>query len=1029
MRCLSQYAAYLAPALLVLLAAASPLAQAQRLEIPRRHDKPPGPPLSAAEAAAKMTVPAGFRVEVVAAEPDVVNPVAMCIDDRGRFWITESFEYPRREPGAGRDRIKVLEDTDGDGRVDKTTIFADGLNIPSGIAVGYGGVWVANAPDLLFLQDTDGDLRADRTERVLTGFGRTDTHELPNAFTWGPDGWLYGLNGVFNYCQVRYPPENPNYTPEHEGWDFTCALWRLHPRTRQFELFAEGTSNPWGIAINHHGDFFLSACVIDHLWHIAETGYYIRQGGPYPPHTWPMPSIVDYKHQKAAYCGITYFDSDAYPAEYRDVLYMGNIHGGCLNADLIHPRGASYVGEPREDFLTANDAWFMPVAQKTGPDGSLYVLDWYDRYHCYQDANADPEGVDRGKGRLYRVRYRDTPRAAPFDLAAETDDQLIARLHSPNVFYRDAAQRILSQRADASTARKLIALVDDARLPLKTRMHAMWACGSMGPLPAETLQRWMTDGDQPSLRAWAVRFAGNQGCQPPGLAEAVTAVARTESDPRVQLQAIVAIQKAQQLTAAQQVRVVGDALRRAGSDPTVAHIGWNALRALSRTATPETVDVAISAAAGSRDSGTPAAVIARHLLNQLCDDPSQNMSQIARLGDQLLQRSDVSTQTKTELLRTLLARTREKTFDTQQRRMLGDALGAQLAGLRDQPDQSLAGAATLLAAMWHDSAAQQQVLGIVSDSSRDTATRIEALQTLVASESQQVLPAAQQIIASPDVPKALRVGVIESLGALNDPRVGDILLAALDAMEADVQPKTIEILTQRPAWTASLLRQIQSQQLSKDLLNLNQLQRIASFENAAVVDLVNQIFGTIRTDRRSDRQHVIHLTRDLLNKTPGDPVAGQKVFKTVCAQCHKMYDEGAEVGPDITRNGRNDWNQLLQNVLDPSAVIGPGYQARTVVTDDGRVLTGLPTEESPQRIVLKIQGGKLETIPRDSVEVYKVNEVSLMPEELEKQLKPQELADLFAYLALDRPPSDPRARLLPGAPAQTAPAAGPSSSQ
>ncbi|HVJ69598.1 MAG TPA: PVC-type heme-binding CxxCH protein, partial [Caulifigura sp.] len=412
--------------------------QAQKLVIPRRHDRPPGPPLSAKDAAAKMTVPEGFSVDVVASEPDVVNPVAMFIDEKGRFWVTESFEYPRREPGPGRDRIKVLEDTNGDGKVDKVTVFAEGLNIPSGIAVGHGGVWVANAPDILFLQDTDGDLKADKTEVIVTGFGRTDTHELPNSFTWGPDGWLYGLNGVFNYCDVTYGKDNPNAKPGHPGWKFTCALFRIHPRTREFQVFCEGTSNPWGLAINDKGDFFVSACVIDHLWHLTERGYYIRQGGPYPAHTWPIASIVKHEHQKAAYCGITWFDSDAYPPEYRNTLYMGNIHGNCINADVIETKGATYAGKAHPgfpakadawkndpygvirktgddkspklaDLLQANDQWFMPVVQKTGPDVCLYILDWYDQYHCDQDANADPVGIDRGKGRLYRLRYKDNP--------------------------------------------------------------------------------------------------------------------------------------------------------------------------------------------------------------------------------------------------------------------------------------------------------------------------------------------------------------------------------------------------------------------------------------------------------------------------------------------------------------------------------------------------------------------------------------------------------------------------------------------
>src|SRR5438445_152489 len=184
----------------------------EREVIPHAQDKPPGPPLSPEEAVKKMTVPEGFSVEIVAAEPQIVNPVAMTFDERGRIWITESMEYPRRSAGPGRDRIKILESTKGDGRYDKVTVFAEGLNIPSGIAVGHGGVWVANAPDILFLQDTDGDGKADRREVVVTGFGRDDTHELPNSLTWGPDGWLYGWNGVFNGSHVNYRGKDFKFT-------------------------------------------------------------------------------------------------------------------------------------------------------------------------------------------------------------------------------------------------------------------------------------------------------------------------------------------------------------------------------------------------------------------------------------------------------------------------------------------------------------------------------------------------------------------------------------------------------------------------------------------------------------------------------------------------------------------------------------------------------------------------------------------------------------------------------------------------
>jgi putative membrane-bound dehydrogenase-like protein len=562
--------------------------------IPHAQDKPPGPALSPQEAIAKMTVPEGFTVELVASEPDIVNPVAMTFDERGRIWITESVEYPRKSPGPGQDRIKVLEDTTGDGKADKITVFAEGLNIPCGIAVGHGGVWISNAPDIIFLQDTDGDGRADKQEVIVTGFGRTDTHELPNSFTWGPDGWLYGLNGVFNHSHVKYAEGNRNYKSDHPGWKITCALWRINPVTREFQVFSEGTSNPWGIAIDGEGSFFVSACVIDHLWHLVETGYYHRQGGPYPPFTWKIDSIVKHKHQKAAYCGIHWFDSDAYPPQYREKLYMGNIHGGCINVDAVKREGSTYFGTGEPDFLTANDAWFMPVSQKTGPDGSLYILDWYDRYHCYQDANRDPDGIDRLKGRLYRVRYKDTPRTVDFDLSKETDDQLIERLGAGNDFIRHTAQRLLYERQmdDINTPRgvpqrtgtreKLRQLINAKDAPQKQRAHALWVLVSTWEIE-EGQTMYLMKNAEPWVQAWIVRLLGNVGRASDQQIEQIRRLGR-DGAPDVQLQVAIASRKIDRLDP---LPVLVEVLAHAEGDKLIPHIVWQNLHPLLETRSDE----------------------------------------------------------------------------------------------------------------------------------------------------------------------------------------------------------------------------------------------------------------------------------------------------------------------------------------------------------------------------------------------------------------------------------------------------------
>ncbi len=538
--------------------------RAQQQLIPHGQDQPPNPPRSAAEAVRTMTVPPGFHVEIVAAEPEIVNPVAMTFDENGRIWITESLEYPRRQAGPGRDRIKVLEDTDGDGKADRINVFADGLNIPSGIAVGHGGVWVANSPDILFFQDRDGDGRADSKEIVATGFGRSDTHELPNSLTWGPDGWLYGWNGVFNPAKV--------VSKNGRTYEFTCAIFRIHPKTRVFEDWCEGTRNPWRIAIDPEGSFFAAACVIDHLWHLVETGYYIRQGGPYPPFTWPIGSIVDHAHQKAAYCGTHYFDSPAYPPEYRGRLYMGNIHGNGVNVDVLERNGSTYRGKTAADFLRANDAWFMPVSQKTVPDGCLYILDWYDRYHCYQDANRDPAGIDRLKGRLYRVRYQETPRRVGFDLARSGDDELMDLLGSPNVYDREIAQRILSERGSASIVSKLEALVLDEKKPRPARMHGLWARVGIGPLEPGFQASLLSHGDA-TFRAWGVRAARNTRKLDAKLCDHVLKLA-SDSSPDVRLQVAIAATK---FDGVDPLRVLLAVEQRSYEDPLIPQIVWQNL--------------------------------------------------------------------------------------------------------------------------------------------------------------------------------------------------------------------------------------------------------------------------------------------------------------------------------------------------------------------------------------------------------------------------------------------------------------------
>lgn len=972
-------------------------ARAQKAElIPHAQDKSPGDPLSPSEAVQKMKVPKGFTVEIVASEPMIVNPVAMTFDERGRVWITESLEYPRREPGPGRDRIKILEDTDNDGSMDKATVFAEGLNIPSGIAVGHGGVWVVNSPDLLFMQDTDGDGKADKTEVVVTGFGRDDTHELPNSLTWGPDGWLYGWNGVFNRSLIHY---------RGKTFDFTCAIFRIHPVTREFEVFCEGTSNPWGLTFNYDGAAFASACVIDHLWHLTETGYYHRQGGPYPPHTWKIESIVNFGHQKAAYCGITYFDSDAYPAIYRDKLYMGNIHGNCINVDTLTRNGSTYKGGDGPDFLSANDAWFMPVAQKTGPDGSLYILDWYDRYHCYQDANRDPAGIDRLKGRLYRVRYKDTPRVK-IDLASESDDQLIGRLSAGNIFLRETAQRLLIERANPASRRKLEAIVLDVKTPSKTQMHALWAVVSQARLDLE-FHKTLLDSKMDTYRTWGVRAAGNMRKVDPAISRKISMMA-SDLSPDVRLQVVIASKKIEGLDA---LPVLLGALSASSDDPIIPQIIWRNLNPLLETKGAEFVNWALADHQGVAREILPRAVA------RLLEGNQENVGIVADLLAGLLRsRAKDKADLTRSILTNLADRIQRKELGLETLGIFKAKLGLPLAGLiASGSSDPFEFDAAILAGSWGDKSGLESIRRVLTDTKADPSNRLRALAAGISGQDANSVQYFIKLLNDRSTPVDFRGAVLATAGRLEDVQVGSIVIDAYEKMESSLKPRAIELLTQRASWSVALIRAIADKRVPTDAINVNQLRRLAASKDVELNRLVKANLGTIRESRNHQRDLVISQVRTMLTTSKGNPNEGMKAFAKVCGQCHKIYGEGQDVGPDITRNGRASFEQLLSNVFDPSLVIGTGFQATTVATTDGRILTGLIVEDSPQRVILKLQGGKLETVPRAQVEELKTSALSLMPEGVEAQLTPQEIADLFAFITLDKHPSDSEARPIPGA--------------
>ena len=476
------------------------------------------------ETARTMQVPDGFQVQLFAGEPDVHQPIAFTIDDRGRLWVLENYSYPEWKP-EGHDRIMIFEDKDGDGRFDTSKVFYDKINMGSGIEVGFGGVWVGTPPNLLFIPDKNGDDVPDaEPEVVLDGWEHQDMHETVNSLNWGPDGWLYGTQGVFTFSNVGKPGAK-----DSERTPLNACVWRLHPQTRKFEVFAHGTSNPWGVDFNDYGQAFITACVIPHLYHVIQGGLYQRQAGKHFNENAydDIKTIAVHRHWAQsgnamagsrlgnadtdaaggghAHCGALVYLGEQFPAEYRGSLLMNNIHGNRMNNDSLTAKGSGWVGDRRPDFMKSQDKWYRGLGIRQAPDGSVYVLDWYDARACHQQRPHD-----RTNGRIYKISYRQ-PTPWTGDVAKLSGDELVKLQTSKNEWLVRHARRVLQERgADANTTAALKKQLSDSATDTPQKLRALWALHATKALDEKTALELLGHAD-PWLRAWTIQLISQDG--------------------------------------------------------------------------------------------------------------------------------------------------------------------------------------------------------------------------------------------------------------------------------------------------------------------------------------------------------------------------------------------------------------------------------------------------------------------------------------------------------------------------------------
>ena len=964
----------------LVLCFAAPAAHAQR-EHGFDNSKPSGQPyLSPEESVKRLKVPPGWEVKVFAAEPDVINPVAFTVDERGRLWVVECFEYPRRtlKGKKPRDRIKILEDTDGDGKADKVTVWAEGKDFPTkeyatafdlatGIEVGHGGVFLGAAPFLWFLKDSKGTGKCDTHEILLRGFGSQDTHETLNTLQWGPDGKLYGLHGIFTQSKVGDVRMN-------------AAVWRYDNRTRKFDIFAEGTSNPWGMDFDARGQCFLACCVIPHLFHMVPGGTYKRQAGTSTnPHAYGLLNeICDHIHHKEsgwAHAGLLCLEGSHIPKEYQNSLLMGSIHGCSVKRDVLRRHGSTFLAGHAPDFLVSGDKNFRPINLRWGPDGSIYLIDWHDQNPCHQ---APANSWDMTHGRIYKIQRKGAKKSAAVDLSKRTSKELVALLKNDNPWWYRTALRLLGERRDPESLPALKELAASANEIHTLRgLWGLYAVGSFNERGAEA----GLNSKSAAVRLWNVRLLGEAGAVSAKVLAQLTAMAKDDPAPEVRLQLA---STARRLSKQDVLPLLHNLMKHKedARDPCLPLMIWLAYEPRltgQRNAALEWLRNNVAGNALVTDAIVPR-TLRRLAAAGRPDDLAACVAFLGAVKDVAVRR---------RALEGFARGLQNRQFDAPAH---WKAVFAALLRDRDSEVQRLA---RRLAVNFRDREAMQRALAIVRDTTRSTTERLDAVRDLgLARPPQAQRPLLDIVLHDKDT--ELRCEACRALTGYESIEVAKAVLGGWKSYSPPLRVEAVNLLAGRKDWATALLTAVGKKQVPRTDLTDNTILRIRAFKDRRLNKQIEDVWGRVR-DTPAELNALINKMRGELYTGPASFARGRKVFDNQCAKCHKFEGRGHEVGPQLDGAAR-DIEYLLVNVLDPNRVVGAPYFVRQVVLKNGRIETGLLAAEDEQSITLKAENDARKVIQKKDIDELTVQQKSVMPEGLAGAMSAQDFRDLIRYV-------------------------------
>jgi putative membrane-bound dehydrogenase-like protein len=1025
------------------------LVRARADQVVPAHDAPQ--PLPPEESLRRFQLPLGFRIELVAGEPHVADPVAMCVDARGRIFVCEIHGYnlegyldvlelnktgvldkavrripanPKALEEAAKDQygtVKLLEDADGDGRVDRSVVWADRLPSCYGVVAARDGVIVLCAPDIVYLGDADGDGKPEVRETLFTGFGVYEMWSRINNPRCGVDNWIYAASGIQSGGTIQGPR-----LPHPVRLGATC--FRFKSDGTAIEPVGGNTSG-FGLALDDWGDRFLVTNQ-QHALLAAPLSYHYLARNPYyaapqlvlnisgyghpakvfpasQPDPWRLARSKDPAWVKfygaaeatasgyfTAASGQTIYRADRFPLEYRGNHFSVDNAQNLVHRCLLEPDGVLYrakrpTEDERTEFLTSSEQWFRPVNLMIGPDGALYVVDMYRA--IIEDYSAIPRflqqlyieslvaGADRG--RIWRVVPDDGRKSPAVDLSSAPVDRLVRELANGNAWWRHTAQRLLVERRDTRAVGPLEDLVLAGPTP-QARLHSLYTIDGLGTLRSGLVERALGDAHF-AVRMHAVRLSERWL---DGQAELLDAIVSLASDvhPRVRLQ-------------------VALSLGESGSD--------RALAALATLAVTDGDDPWIRAAILSSASET-ADRLARTILES--DDPPGKSRQLlhplasivgARHDDESIGRllmavaassEEQDTADRVDCLKGLI----EGLGRGKASALQSDAGRMALERLLVSPQAEVSELALQVAGILKLEQSQAmertfaQAADVAIDASRSVEARQAALGLLTAASDALLLSTAGKLLDARQ-PLDLQLSAVAALSSSGEPQVVSVLLTGWESYTPKVRSAVIDAVFRRQNRLKGLLDAVAAGRVQPS--SLEALRRAQLLENP--VPKIRQRAEALlsRGNVRADRQAVMDRFRSALDG-PRDTKHGKAVYDKQCAKCHRLREEGHQVGPDLAAANNRPDETLLSDVLDPNNQITVGYRNYTVITEDGRIFTGVLAAETATSVTLRKEEAVEEVLLRKDIDEMAASTLSMMPEELEKEVSPQDIADLIAYL-------------------------------